>query len=188
MHQEIHDGELKRQRAKAAAEANNKLAHRFEVGDLVMVTVAKTSVNASCKTKPRLRWQGPLEVTSVPEGAPSVLFVRLLGDPPSVKPVAVHWTRLKRFAGKEFARTPQLIKSAQHDFGKFKIDEFVGWRVGPAGAVQLLVSWHGFEAHDNSWEDIDQLIEDAPYRVRNFLAENAEGHPPLQQVYDDECE
>ena len=74
------------------------------------------------------------------EGAPSVLFVRLLGDPPSVKPVAVHWTRLKRFAGKEFVRTPQLIKSAQHDFGKFKIDEFVGWRVGPAGAVQLLVS------------------------------------------------
>ena len=92
---------------------------------MVMVTVVKTSVNVSCKTKPRLRWQGPLEVTSVPEGAPSVLFVRLLGDPPSVKPVAVHWTRLKRFAGKEFVRTPQLIKSAQHDFGKFKIDEFV---------------------------------------------------------------
>ena len=60
--------------------------------------------------------------------------------------------------------------------------------MGPEDTVQLLVSWHGFEAHDNSWEDISQLIEDAPYRVRNFLAENAEGHPPLQQVYDDECE
>lgn len=188
MHQEISDDELKRHRAKAAAEANSKWAYHFEVGDLVMVTVAKTSVNASCSTKPRLRWQGPLEITSIPEGAPSVLYVRLLGDPPSVKPVAVHWTRVKRFAGKEFTRTPQLIKSAQHDFAKFKINEFVGWRVGPAGTVQLLVSWHGFEAHDNTWEDIAQLIDDAPYRVRNFLAENAAGHPPLQQVYDDEYE
>ena len=69
-----------------------------------------------------------------------MLYVRLLGDPPSVKPVTVHWTRLKRFAGKEFTRTPQLLKSAQHDFAKFKIEEFVAWRIGPAGNVQLLVS------------------------------------------------
>ena len=129
-----------------------------------------------------------MEVTSIPPGEPSVLYVRLLGDPDSVKPVGVHWTRCKRFAGKEFARTPQLVKSAQHDFAKFKIESLEGWRVGPAGTVQLLVSWHGFEEHDNSWEDIAQLIEDAPYRVRNYLAENATGHPPLQQVYDDSYE
>ena len=135
MHQEIDDGEMQRQRKKAADEANSRWAHHFEVGDLVMVTVAKTSVNASCKQKPRLRWQGPLEVTSVPPRAPSVLFVRLLGDPATVKPVAVHWTRCKRFAGKEFTRTPQLVKSTQHDSEKFKITEFVGWRVGPAGTV-----------------------------------------------------
>ena len=64
----------------------------------------------------------------------------------------------------------------------------MGWRVGSAGEVQLLVSWHGFEDHDNSWEDISRLIEDAPYRVRNYLAENAAGHPPLQEVYDAEYE
>ena len=50
------------------------------------------------------------------------------------------------------------------------------------------MSWFGFEDHDNSWEDISQLIEDAPYRVRNYLADNAEGHPPLQDVYDAEYE
>ena len=43
---------------------------------------------------------------------------------------------------------------------------------------------HGFKAHDDTWEDIAQLIEDAPYRVRNYLDENATGHPPLQKVYD----
>ena len=54
--------------------------------------------------------------------------------------------------------------------------------------MQLLVSWFGFEDHDNSWEDISQLIEDAPYRVHNYLADNDEGHPLLQSVYDEEYE
>ena len=116
------------------------------------------------------------------------MYVRLLGDPDTVEPKAVHWTRVRRFAGKEYTATPALIKSAQHDFAKFKIEDFVAWRVGPKGEVQLLVSWFGFEDHDNSWEDISQLIEDAPYRVRNYLADNAEGHPPLQAVYDAEYE
>ena len=55
MHTELVDAELQRQRDKAAAEATNPLAHQFQVGDLVMVTVAKTSVNAQCISKPRLR-------------------------------------------------------------------------------------------------------------------------------------
>ena len=188
MHTAIADAELQRQRKKAAAEANNRHAHRFQPGDLVMVTVAKTSVNAQCKSKPRLRWQGPLQVTSVPEGEPSHIYVRLLGDPDTIEPKGVHWTRCRRFAGKEYTATPAMIKSAQHDFAKFKIQDFVAWRVGPKGEVQLLVSWHGFEDHDNSWENISQLIEDAPYKVRNYLADNAEGHPPLQAVYDAEYE
>ena len=119
-------------------------------------------------------------------GEPSILHLRLLGDPDTVEPKAVHWTRCKRFAGKEFCATPEIIKSAQHDLAKFRIRSFEAWRVGPKGEVQLLVSWHGFEEVDNTWEDIDQLIEDARYRVRNYLAENAMGHPPLQQVYDRE--
>ena len=54
--------------------------------------------------------------------------------------------------------------------------------------VQLLVAWHGFEDDRSTWEDISRLVEDDPYRVRNYLADNDEGHPPLQQVYDEEYE
>ena len=93
-----------------------------------------------------------------------------------------------RFAGKDFFASPRMVKSAQHDTGKFKIADFVAWRVGPAGTVQFLVSWYGFEDGDDTWEDVATLLEDAPYRVRNYLAENAAGHPPLQKVYDDEFE
>ena len=153
-----------------------------------MITVARTSVNAKNTDKPRMRWQGPLQVVSVSEGEPSVLYLRLLGDPETSEPKPVHWTRCRRFAGKDFTVTPELIKSAQHDMGKFKIKNFVAWRVGPEGVVQLRTAWHGFESHDDTWENIHSLIEDAPYRVRNYLAENAEGHPPLQEVYDSEYE
>ena len=60
--------------------------------------------------------------------------------------------------------------------------------MGPDGTVQFLVVWCGFEAGDNTWEDVGRLLEDAPYRVWNYLVENAAGHPPLQKVYDDEFE
>ena len=113
--------------------------------------------------------------------------MRLLVDPDTIEFKAGHWTRCRRFAGKEHTVTPALIKSAHHDFTKFKIEDFVGAQTGK-GEMQLLASWFGFEDHDNSWEDISQLIEDAPYRVRNYLADNAEGHPPLQAVYDAEYE
>ena len=108
MHTEITDAEVRKHREKAAAEANGRMAHRFEVGDLVMCTVAKTSVNATNKSKPRMRWQGPLQVISVADDEPSTTYVRLLGDPDTIAPKPVHWTRLKRFAGKEFTITPQL--------------------------------------------------------------------------------
>ena len=104
------------------------------------------------------------------------------------KPKEVHWSRVRRFSGPDLPKTPDLVRLAQHDLGKFKIREFQAWRVGDQGQVQLLVGWRGFEDSRSTWEDISQLIEDAPYRVRNYLAEHAEGHPPLQEVYDSEYE
>ena len=185
MYVELKDRELKRQRAKAAKESNQARAHHFEVGDLVMITVANTSVNPVCKDKARMRWQGPFTITNIPPGQPSELHVRLIGDPDSVKPKEVHWTRCRRFAGKEFNLTPRIIRSAQNDLAKFRIKDLAAWRVGDNGKVQILVQWHGFEDTDGTWEDTDQLVEDAPYRLRNYLAANAEGHPPLQAVYDE---
>ena len=51
----IVDAELQRQCKKVAAAANSRHTHRFQPGDLVMITVAKTSVNAVNTNKPRLR-------------------------------------------------------------------------------------------------------------------------------------
>ena len=116
------------------------MAYRFQVGDLVMITVADTSVNPVCVDKPRLRWQGPCEIVDVPEGSPSNLFVRLLGDPDTVPPKPVHWTRARRFAGKEFTASPRLIRTAQHDLGKFRLRDFLAWRVGEDDKIELLAA------------------------------------------------
>ena len=53
MHEELVGAELKWQRAKAAKDTTNPLAHRYEVGHLVMVTVRKISVNPVCTDKMR---------------------------------------------------------------------------------------------------------------------------------------
>ena len=95
MHEELKDGELRRQRKKAAKDANKHLACRFEVGDLVMVTVADTSLNPTNTDKPRMRWQGPCTVVSIDDDTPSNLYVRLLGDPETIAPKPVHWTRAR---------------------------------------------------------------------------------------------
>ena len=64
-------------------------------------------------------------MVTVEAGQPSILQLRLLGDPTTLKAKPVHWTRCKRFAGKEFHATPRMIKSAQHDLTKFKTRYFM---------------------------------------------------------------
>ena len=85
-----------------------------------------------------MRWQGPCQVVAIP--TPTELHVRMVGYDESVETKEVHWSRCRRFTGKDFLLTPAIIQSAQHDFGKFRIREFQGWRVGDTGEVEILVA------------------------------------------------
>ena len=79
-------------------------------------------------------------IVDIPEGEPSNLYVRLLGDHDTVTPKPVHWTRARRFAGKEFTASPRLIRTAQHDLGKFRLRDFLAWRVGEGSKIELLAA------------------------------------------------
>ena len=73
-----------------------------------------------------------------------------MGDPvDAVKPV--HWTMMKRFAGPDFHRTPDLVASAQHDRHKFYVDGFADWRQLDTGDIELLVDWRGGA---QTWEPV----------------------------------
>ena len=50
---------------------------------------------------------------------------------------------LKRFAGPEFHRTPELVKAAQHDRQRFYVERFEDWREMDDDTVELLVHWRG---------------------------------------------
>ena len=63
-------------------------------------------------------------IVDIPEGEPSNLYVRLLGNPDTVAPKPVHWTRDRRFVDKEFTASPRLIRLTQHDLGKFRLRDF----------------------------------------------------------------
>ncbi|TDH65081.1 hypothetical protein CCR75_009270 [Bremia lactucae] len=39
---------------------------------------------------------------------------------------------------------------------------------------QLFVKWRGLSEHENSWEPVQNLLEDVPAVVKRFAAENAE--------------
>ena len=110
-----------------------------------------------------------------------VYFVRMLGDPDDVRPVPVHWKRLRRFAGKEFLAPASLIRSAQHDRQVYHVAELLGWRVGEDG-VEVKVKWRGFELQDATWEPLQQLREDVPQLVRQFLREHAHESPVLESA------
>ena len=83
---------------------------------------------------------------------------------------------MKRFAGADFAMTPELVEGAQHDRHKFYVEDIVGWRESDDGSIELEVKWRGFHP---TWEPIDRLYEDVRNQVVKFLRVNNQ-HEPLR--------
>ena len=69
--------------------------------------------------------------------------------------------------------TEVLTRTAVNDCQKFDVESFQGWRLTDEGAVQLKVRWHGFQAYDDKWEDLEQLHDDVPVLVTNYLQQQA---------------
>ena len=97
--------------------------------------------------------------------------VRLVGRPDkAVK--AVHWSRMKLFANGGFDVTEKLTRTAVNDCQKFDVSSFVAWRVDDEGDIQLKVRWEGFQPQDDTWEELEQLFNDVPVLVRNYLKQH----------------
>ena len=66
-----------------------------------------------------------------------------------------------------------LVRTAVNDCQKFEVDHFVDWREGDDGEIQLRVNWEGFQAQDDTWQDVESLFEDVPTLVRQYLRQQA---------------
>ena len=82
-------------------------------------------------------WQGPMEIVGTKSDF--VYTVRTIGT--TNKPTEVHVARMKRFAGKEFFCSPDLVHSAQHDSGTFEVEEIVDRKIWDSHQVELLIDW-----------------------------------------------
>ena len=169
MHREIRDAADKRRRLKEAKAANAGRALQFEVGDLVMVAAWGNAAHVKRASKLCPGWQGPYEV--VRPLSPTAYEVRLVGRPDkAVK--AVHWSRMKLFANGGFDVTEKLTRTPVNDCQKFDVSSFVAWRVDDEGDIQLKVRWEGFQPQDDTWEELEQLFNDVPVLVRNYLKQH----------------
>ena len=166
LHQKVRDRGEQQRRLKAAKAANSERGLQFEIGDLVMVTAWGNAAHVKRSSKMCPTWQGPYEVVN--PISPTSYEVRLLGRPDK-HPKPVHWTRMKRFADAGFDISEQLVRTAVNDCQKFDVQEFVAWREGDDGTIELKVRWEGFEPQDDTWQGLQGLFEDVPAMVRKDL-------------------
>ena len=170
---------MKRLRNQAIKEADLTTAHRFQVSDLVMVTCRDTSLKPIKKRKTTVKWQGPCEIVTVP--TVSELYVRLLGDPPSIKQddQLDTSTFVRRQGFYDHANYRKVGSTWPGEIQNQRTMRLTYWT-----KRRGFCCWYGFEDCDNTGGEImTQAIEDNPYRVWNFLHQNVAGHPPPEKIY-----
>ena len=136
-----------------------------------MVAAEDNLANEQRRAKQMVRWQVPYQIV---RRASATEFDVLLYDDTADRAAPVHWIRMKRFAGADFAMTAELVEGAQHDRHKFYVEDIVGWRESDDGSIELEVKWRGFHP---TWEPIDRLYEDVRNQVVKFLRANSQHDP-----------
>ena len=81
---------------------------------------------------------------------------------------------MKLFGDGTFKVTEKLVRTAVNDCQKFDVGSFQGWRLTDDDSVQLKVRWEGFQPQDDTWEDLQQLFDDVPVLVTNYLKAHEE--------------
>ena len=153
----------------AADKANDGPAlPAFETGHYVMM-----GKRTRKKSKLEATWKGPFEVigTACESKGTLVYNVRKLGDT-AILPV--HASRLAHFASDKLNVTAELKDWAQD--GEYTIAKLVDFEEGDDEKLHLRVRWMGFEPADDTWEPIEQLIEDQPKMVLKFLKTRKDAH------------
>ena len=155
MHKEVAEKLTATRQSKI--DAHNRKTHvrpcNFVVGDYVLRGVRA----GQHKSKLALRWTGPYSVVQVLSDFIFVLEHLLSGER-----TEVHGTQIILFRNSSFEVTEEVVGHLHHQEGELQnVSDFVGFRTHQ-GIPQVKVSWQGFEADEDSWEDIKLIKEDVP--------------------------
>ena len=168
MHKVTDKLEFNRERARAIA--NSKMPTRaelpnFEVGEFVLVGLKDDELLSI--PKPKRRWQGPYKVTDVVS-----THVFMVQDILTGVEQEVHVSKLRFYCDKFLNVDVTIKEQFAFDCERYEIREFKDERIGPKGKIEILCSWRGFGAEDDSWEPIDRLYKDVPNLVERHEVVN----------------
>ncbi|POM66562.1 Hypothetical protein PHPALM_17559 [Phytophthora palmivora] len=111
------------------------------------------------------QWVGPFKVIEV--------YLTLTG-----RVYDVHGSRLKFYADAALNTTEEIMELVSSQCMLLGVDKFIEHRYNQElGRWELLVSWLGLQAIENSWEPLSTLLQDVPVKVREYV--NASGSDEL---------
>ena len=125
-------------------------------------------------------WQGPYEVVATRNA--TTIGVRMIGS--KDEPTFVHWSLVKRFCGKHVAIPVEVVEQAQRAAAQFEVEEFRGLTINDKGRVEVLVSWVGFPATYDTWEDAEEIYKDVGSMFKKYLAKHKQEHEVFNALYD----
>ena len=79
--------------------------------------------------------------------------------------------------------TEEIKKVYTYNRGVFEVEDLIGLRADGQD-FEILVHWKGFELSDSTWEKIDELYQDIPTRVIEYLSNEKEENPLAEHLYE----
>ncbi|OWY98346.1 hypothetical protein PHMEG_00030909, partial [Phytophthora megakarya] len=159
MHKEVVERKEARRRQNQRNSSGTPC--NFTEGDFVLWSRIDSRLS---NNKLLVRWVGPFEVT---KALPHSFKVRHLV---TNKIYNVHGSRLKFFADSSLDVTEELIAHVGNQGMVLEIEEFKAHRfVKTRKEWQLLVSWDGLQAEENSWESLTAMAKEVPVKVSEYI-------------------
>jgi hypothetical protein len=153
----------KRHETNAAQRAKHAKVVDFAVGNYVLKSKV---IKKPRDNKLHLKWHGPYRVVKALNS--HVYEVQHLLKADDIEPC--HVSRLKLYSC-DLEITELLEESiAYQDSMRYTIKAIVDHRYNVANkAFEMKISWLGFEAHEDSWEPLQNVVQDAPAVVTKYV-------------------
>ncbi|KAE9347273.1 hypothetical protein PF008_g7885 [Phytophthora fragariae] len=163
MHKEVADIRERRRLQQMAAKKGAPC--NFSEGDFVLWSRVDARLPGN---KLMVRWVGPFKVIDALSHSFIIehLITKARHD--------VHGSRLKFYADSSLDITEEMMQHVSNQGLLLNVERFCGARYNDElSRWELEVSWQGLEDAENSYEGLEELFNDVPAKVAEYVAESS---------------
>ncbi|GMF60896.1 unnamed protein product [Phytophthora fragariaefolia] len=169
--------------AKQTARSNDRTKSTKRGAKMAQFAIADYVLYANVwnhrRSKLRVKWCGPARVVDTSSNWVFTIENLLTGESREE-----HASRLKFYADSDLGVTEDLLAHVAHNSEGHVVEELREARYDKTAKThQLLVKWRGLGELENSWEPVQNLLEDVPSLVKEFAAKHKRG--PLVKALAD---